>query len=346
MIDGDINQQNIVMFGSRIGDKMDKEHITPEKLSSGNQQVSSCEYLATKPLTTGPVHQSSMSKVDYKTRSKKPPHSYAKLISMAIGDSENGKCTLYDIFAWIEVNFMYYRTINRKWHDIVRHNLQMNKCFQQESPQERSEDNQGIFWIISSDHVDQFQNKVSGKRTWSSVHSSSDEDDIPTKKHKPDRYVDYQDTYTLSRFTSPKNVEDKSFSQSIDDSWRSVVLRDIKIGVEQSISDIQEEFVSPLFETCSNLDKNIEDSLDVTLDLSFATDYSIFSSLWEEIIYDKCEYSSKIKECRFNTPQATLSDPDGLNWTENQTFCDNEFNNMFGTTFNTICSDRFVGAVC
>lgn len=45
----------------------------------------------------------------------KPPHSYATLISMAIGAAPDRKLSLNDIYTWISEQFPYYSRAGRGW---------------------------------------------------------------------------------------------------------------------------------------------------------------------------------------------------------------------------------------
>ena len=88
--------------------------------------------------------------VDYKTSSSKPPHSYAKLITMAIMDSEKKMLVLSDIYKWMTDNFSYYNNTSSNWHNSVRHNLSMNKNFKK-VPRRGSDRSKGRYWTIFSD---------------------------------------------------------------------------------------------------------------------------------------------------------------------------------------------------
>ena len=54
--------------------------------------------------------------VDYKTNSQmKPPHSYAKLICMAMRSMPGGKASLAAIYDWIQSNFAYFKYADCSW---------------------------------------------------------------------------------------------------------------------------------------------------------------------------------------------------------------------------------------
>ncbi|WAQ95637.1 FXJ1B-like protein, partial [Mya arenaria] len=96
--------------------------------------------------------------IDYKTNTKvKPPYSYAKLICLAIKETENSKITLSAIYKWITDNFMYYRSADPSWQNSIRHNLSLNKCFQK-VPRRRDEPGKGGFWRINPEYRDLIEN--------------------------------------------------------------------------------------------------------------------------------------------------------------------------------------------
>ena len=91
---------------------------------------------------------------DFSTEARKPPYSYAKLISCAIKNSEGEKSTLSGIYSWITDNFMYYRVSDTTWHNSIRHNLSLNKSFMK-VPRRKDEPGKGGFWALNPDHADQ-----------------------------------------------------------------------------------------------------------------------------------------------------------------------------------------------
>ncbi|KAK2138455.1 hypothetical protein LSH36_3024g00002 [Paralvinella palmiformis] len=107
-----------------------------------------------------PMTKSVQVDADYKTCSQKPPHSYAKLITMAIMESERKMLVLSDIYKWITDNYMYYMNTSSNWQNSVRHNLSMNRNFQKVSRKD-GDTSKGRFWKISSDVNDSFRENFS-----------------------------------------------------------------------------------------------------------------------------------------------------------------------------------------
>ena len=103
------------------------------------------------PLLVGPSPDVfSASPVDYTTIAKKPPHSYAKLISMAIKEAPGEKISLTDIYRWIQDSYLYYKTVNTTWRSSIRQNLRFNKAFLQR-PSRHSHRKARSVWTIRAE---------------------------------------------------------------------------------------------------------------------------------------------------------------------------------------------------
>jgi len=59
----------------------------------------------------------------------KPPYSFSVLIFMAIESSPQRRLPVKGIYQWIADQFPFYRRAPLGWHNSVRHNLSLNKCF-------------------------------------------------------------------------------------------------------------------------------------------------------------------------------------------------------------------------
>ncbi|CAF1308643.1 unnamed protein product [Rotaria sordida] len=59
----------------------------------------------------------------------KPLISYMKLITLAIRNSPDQKCTLYGIYQYIMDHYPYYRKNQAEWKNSIRHNLSLDEFF-------------------------------------------------------------------------------------------------------------------------------------------------------------------------------------------------------------------------
>ncbi|XP_023246700.1 forkhead box protein J1-B-like [Copidosoma floridanum] len=83
---------------------------------------------------------------------KKPPYSYAVLISLAMR-ANNNRVTLSNIYAWIRENFKFYKYADPAWQNSIRHNLSLNKCFVK-LPRSKDEPGKGGFWKLDLDRLE------------------------------------------------------------------------------------------------------------------------------------------------------------------------------------------------
>ncbi|XP_067882657.1 forkhead box protein J2-like [Heterodontus francisci] len=84
---------------------------------------------------------------------RKPPHSYASLIALAIGSSPTRRMTLSEIYAWIAEAFPYYQRVGTGWKNSIRHNLSLNKCFRK-IPRSKDTPGKGSYWTVDSNLKD------------------------------------------------------------------------------------------------------------------------------------------------------------------------------------------------
>jgi len=59
----------------------------------------------------------------------KPPYSFSVLIFMAIESSPQRRLPVRGIYQWIADQFPFFRRAPLGWHNSVRHNLSLSKCF-------------------------------------------------------------------------------------------------------------------------------------------------------------------------------------------------------------------------
>ncbi|KAL3859843.1 hypothetical protein ACJMK2_010033 [Sinanodonta woodiana] len=80
-------------------------------------------------------------------RQEKPPYSYIALIVMAIQASPNKRCTLSEIYQFLQQRFPFFRGAYQGWKNSVRHNLSLNECFIK-LPKGLGRPGKGHYWTI------------------------------------------------------------------------------------------------------------------------------------------------------------------------------------------------------
>lgn len=110
-------------------------------------------------LTLDELVQSFASRRSQCELSKKPPYSYATLISLAILQSDEGKLTLSQIYNWISVHFPYYKQKDAGWQNSIRHNLSLNEAFVKT---QKSGDGKGHFWEVKTGYESKFFKNETG----------------------------------------------------------------------------------------------------------------------------------------------------------------------------------------
>jgi hypothetical protein len=78
---------------------------------------------------------------------EKPPYSYIALIVMAIQASPVKRCTLSDIYQFLQQKFPFFRGSYHGWKNSVRHNLSLNECFIK-LPKGLGRPGKGHYWTI------------------------------------------------------------------------------------------------------------------------------------------------------------------------------------------------------
>jgi len=78
---------------------------------------------------------------------EKPPYSYIALIVMAIQASPVKRCTLSDIYSFLQQKFPFFRGSYHGWKNSVRHNLSLNECFIK-LPKGLGRPGKGHYWTI------------------------------------------------------------------------------------------------------------------------------------------------------------------------------------------------------
>lgn len=78
------------------------------------------------------------------TRHEKPPFTYASLVAQAIHHAPEKRATLDQIYRFVVEQYPWYRSEDaRSWHNSIRHNLSLRKCFVK-----TERDGKGAYWSL------------------------------------------------------------------------------------------------------------------------------------------------------------------------------------------------------
>ena len=80
-------------------------------------------------------------------KNEKPPFSYIALIVMAIQSHPAKRCTLSDIYQFLQQRFPFFRGSYHGWKNSVRHNLSLNECFIK-LPKGLGRPGKGHYWTV------------------------------------------------------------------------------------------------------------------------------------------------------------------------------------------------------
>ncbi|PWZ01241.1 hypothetical protein BCV70DRAFT_91462 [Testicularia cyperi] len=106
-------------------------------------------------------------RIAHSRRRRRPPYSYASMITQAIASSSEGRMTLREIYTWISSNFAGYPMSgpdSQGWQNTVRHNLSLGKIFVK-----KARTAQDIYDSCSSGNPSQSQ-AARGKGGWWTLH--------------------------------------------------------------------------------------------------------------------------------------------------------------------------------
>ena len=126
----DIDEASLQNLHGNIDDDNEEASSTTTNLSESSE----CQKSQKKP-TVGVRRQ------------EKPPYSYIALIVMAIQASPNKRCTLSEIYQFLQQRFPFFRGSYQGWKNSVRHNLSLNECFIK-LPKGLGRPGKGHYWTI------------------------------------------------------------------------------------------------------------------------------------------------------------------------------------------------------
>uniref|UniRef100_A0A0L8GWM5 Fork-head domain-containing protein n=1 Tax=Octopus bimaculoides TaxID=37653 RepID=A0A0L8GWM5_OCTBM len=119
-----------------------------EPVSSVNDEADDTPSTTTSlPESTSPGSKSSKKAGVGIRRQEKPPYSYIALIVMAIQASPSKRCTLSEIYQFLQQRFPFFRGTYQGWKNSVRHNLSLNECFIK-LPKGLGRPGKGHYWTI------------------------------------------------------------------------------------------------------------------------------------------------------------------------------------------------------
>eukprot|EP00047_Mylnosiga_fluctuans_P014691 m.40517 g.40517 ORF g.40517 m.40517 type:complete len:323 (+) comp5616_c0_seq1:205-1173(+) len=128
----------------------------------------------------------------------RPDLSYAHLAALAIDASGKKRCTVGEIYSWIETNFPYYKNGCPWWKNCIRHNLSMKRSFVRIKCE-------GInMWAINPAHYDELL-KSKRRRNLLPTSASSPSSSVPVLSNVPPSTAPALGTCAVSVTTPTSN---------------------------------------------------------------------------------------------------------------------------------------------
>ena len=218
----------------------------------------------------------------------KPPYSYIALITMAINQAPQRKCTLRSIIEFIEDQFPFYRQ-NKKWHSTIRHNLTLNDCFIKAG---RRLGDKGCLWTLDSAYEDMFKHGTLQRRKFR------------LKEGRVDKYNRNKKSTKLKQF------DGKKVNSPLSSKTTSCVNANSVLAIDHTKTDCcftkdDSGYISSDYSTSMNNNTSPDSSVMAELDSACSTLLNI-----PALSSDNIEWQSfsNMLQCELNIPSITPND--------------------------------------
>lgn len=190
-------------------------------------------------------HPPPVDRIAHSRRRRRPPYSYASMITQAISSSPEGRMTLREIYTWISFNFNGYPMTgpdSQGWQNTVRHNLSLGKIFVK-----KQRTAQDIYDSCSTGNPSQSQ-AARGKGGWWTLHPVVLEQIRSGQRTHNDEFDDVErlvelDSATKAGETSAPRLEktlsrQRSYSDSMDAGAASSLRRTLPGPMQSSTAPV------------------------------------------------------------------------------------------------------------
>ena len=159
VVKSEIKRENASGSDFRSPVKLESEPATSSSSSAAAKKTSAASSTSdggggekgrSSPATTGNKPSTTVTAAGSSAearRQEKPPYSYIALIVMAIQSSPVKRCTLSEIYQFLQHRFPFFRGAYQGWKNSVRHNLSLNECFIK-LPKGLGRPGKGHYWTI------------------------------------------------------------------------------------------------------------------------------------------------------------------------------------------------------
>ncbi|KAI9478878.1 MAG: fork head domain-containing protein [Benjaminiella poitrasii] len=165
----------------------------------------------------------------FESKVKKPPMSYAELITEAITSTKDKKMTLNEIYKYVTSNYSYFRTATSGWQNSIRHNLSMNRSFVKIPRTSPHYIKKGCFWTVDTSDEDPFAARV-----------------VTIDKRSRKRRLSITTLENIDSLQIPANSEQQPLQMELQDIFRLHLLDPIKNPLPTSIAKLLPQAIAKL----------------------------------------------------------------------------------------------------